>query len=348
MITVFIIIAFVLSLIGILEDYIPDKYKMMVLLGICFLLFCLAGFREIGFDNDSENYNTLYVHFGEDFLTKEVSFLFFSWFFNFFTQDVHIIFILYAILGIFTKVSGFRALSKDLWFVPMAIYFGNYFILHEMTQIRAGVAAGFFLMSLPSLADGNKRKCALYLLAALCFHYSSIILFSVLFLNNKELKVWHRYALAAVVPIGYFLFFTNLCVTSLPIPYLSEKIEYYEQMRDKGLMGTDINVFNSLYLLKIAIYYYMLLMYDVVNYHNKYTPLLIKILAISLFSFLYLSPIPIMAFRVMELFGVVDIILFSNIVYTVKPYWLSRSIAVCVGIVYIVINIYVVELLHEL
>ncbi|WP_256742632.1 EpsG family protein, partial [Cronobacter sakazakii] len=44
--------------------------------------------------------------------------------------------------------------------LSLIIYIAFYYILHDMTQIRAGVAAGLFLLAIRELASGKNIKAA--------------------------------------------------------------------------------------------------------------------------------------------------------------------------------------------
>lgn len=346
MITLLLLFSIIIAILVMIESK-QSKYNVYIYLAIGILLICYAGLRQVGFDNDSENYEYTFKHYDQETILKEVSYTFFAWFLNLFTDDVHFLFMIYATLGVSTKFIAFKRIFKDFWFLPIIVYLGNYYILHDMTQIRAGVASGIFLMSLKPLAEGDKKKTAIYYLCALFFHYSSLILFPLLLLNNNDLKKWQKWLLISIVPVSYIMYFAHIEITAIPIPYISDKMDTYMTMRDKGLLGESINVFNATFLLKIFIYYFIIYFYQTIYKFNKYLPLLLKILALSIFSFLFLSPLPVMAFRIMEFYSIVDILLFSSIVYVFKQEWLGKLFVICVGIGYLLLSIYYLEFLHE-
>lgn len=81
-------------------------------------------------------------------------------------------------------------------------------------------------------------------------------------------------------------------------------------------------------------------MYDLIKEHNKYLPLMIKLMALSLFSFTALSSLPVLAFRISELYGIVEIILFTNIFYTVQPKLLAKIIVITISITLFCISVF--------
>lgn len=63
---------------------------------------------------------------------------------------------IYAILGVTLKLIAIRRYSL-LPIFSIFTYISMYFILHEMTQIRAGVATAIFLFALEDIKDRNLK-----------------------------------------------------------------------------------------------------------------------------------------------------------------------------------------------
>lgn len=346
MITLLIAIIIITAIFAIFEEYL-EPYKKYIYAALAIILIATATFRPVGFDNDSTNYEYFFTHNDDKSLTfaVEFSFLQISRILRFFVDNVHIIFLFYAILGVSLKFEAIRRLSPIL-FLPVVIYLGNYFILHEMTQIRAGVASGLLLLSIPYLAERKWKQTLTCWFIALFFHYSSAALFLLVFLNNKDISNKWKIILASIIPIGYILYFLGVnVITTLPIPYIGNKIEAYQDLKAKGIIGDEINVFNAVFLVKEAIFLYLLYMYDTVKQFNKYLPLMLRIMALSIFSFLIFAPLPVLAFRISELYGIVDIILFTNIYYTIRPSILSKIIVCIIGFSLFAINVFYAKLL---
>lgn len=323
------------------------KYRRYVFIGIGLVLISFAAFRPIGFDNDSEQYELNFYHYDSPnvILFVEFTYRWLSRYLSYIVNDVHIVFLFYAILGISLKLEAIKKLSS-VWMLPLLVYMGNYYILQDLTQIRAGVASGILLASIVPLADNDKRKCIFMWLIAFCFHYSSIILFPLLLLDNKNLTVKYRVALAMLIPAGYVIFFSGIdFLTILPFGFAQDKINVYQSLKDKGIAGEDINVFGWVFLVKVMIYLYTLFMYETVYAYNKYIPILLKIMGLSIFLFLALGQLPVLSFRLSELYGVVDIIIFANIYYIVKPAFVSKIIVAIIGFSMLAINVFYTGLL---
>ena len=166
---------------ALIESHIQDNQKNQLMLFFLVPLVLTAGLREVGLDPDSENYEMVYRNYYTATATgnTEFTYVLLSAFLNLFTNDVHILFILYAIMGVGLKLLAIRK-TTEFTFLSLAIYISFYFCVHEMTQIRTGVLSGMFLLSLTLIAEG-KRKWALFLiLAGSCFHVSGLALLPLL------------------------------------------------------------------------------------------------------------------------------------------------------------------------
>ena len=200
------------------------------------------------------------------------------------TDDVHFLFLFYAIIGITLKFYAIQRLSTFL-FLPLVIYFGNFFILHDYIQIRVSVASAFLLLSIIPLSQGKKGQGALCFLAAAFFHYSAIVLFLILFFNNKPLTTTWKLFLLSIVPVGVLLFFLHLdFVSFLPIPFFQEKAEMYQQLVDQGLFE-ETSLKSPFIWTKTAALFYILYYYDYIQERCPYLPLILKITGLSLISF---------------------------------------------------------------
>jgi len=324
------------------------QYNKAIYISICVILILCAGFKEIGFDNDSENYEYFFLNYDDPYiqLAVEYSYLLIARIANTFTDDVHIMFLLYSGIGISLKMTAIKRFS-ELWFLPLLVYMGNYYVLHDLTQIRACVVSGIFLMTLLPLAEGKKRLVALLILVCCFFHYSSLALLPVLFLNNNELSKRSRIIWAMLVPVGYLICFAGINImTDIPIPYIGDKLAGYQELSERGIKGSEINIFNAVFVVTWFTYLYILYFYDTVIKHNKYLPIMLKLTGISVFSFLVLSFLPVLSFRISELYGIAEIFIFANIYYTIKPAWLAKSVVAIVGIAMFMINAFYAEFLH--
>lgn len=333
-----VILLFVLvSILSYLEKYM-GKYKLPIYLCLGLILIVLAGTREVGIDPDSINYESAYHNYysAQKSADMDFSFLWLSSLFSNFTNDVHIIFLFYATLAIILKFIAFRKLS-GLWFLPIVVYLSYYYELHEMTQIRTGVLSGLFLLSIFYMAEG--RKFTAFLLMIVLggfFHISSLMLLPLLFLSNNEMTPKYRLLWAAVIPAAYvFHFFFSAIIMSVDLPYIGDKLAVYQAAEEKGIANVSVNIISPLHLFTTFLFYYLLFFYDTIKAENKYFPLLIKIFAIGVACYTAFAFLPVLAERASYQFRVVTIILYTNIIYTLRPKWFGMLIVILVAFVYL-------------
>lgn len=330
-----------LLLFGIITFFVLSPFKnrkraqvVYYMLGIC--LVCIAGFRPSGIDMDYYNYIDHFNNYSEVVLL-EPTFKFISWLVNITIGPLPVyLFLIYSIIGVGLKLLAIRQLSS-LCFLVLLVYLSEFFLLHEMTQIRAGVASGFLLLALKPLYERNFRLFFTYSVFATLFHYSGIILFPLWLLNNKHQKLFQIWA----VPIALSIYILDInIITTLPIPFVREKMLVYQNLKDAGGdMHGHINVFNAVYMVKVFVYYIMIWKYDLLQNKNKYFVLLLKIYGLSLFFLPLLASIPVFAFRLSELYGIVGIILIPMLYYVFSPKILSRILLVSFCFVLLLISV---------
>ena len=253
------------------------------------------------------------------------------------------LFVVYAVLGVSAKVYGIRLFTKYV-FLSLLVYISHYYILHELTQIRVGGASGFFIIALYFLTTRDYVKFFIFILIAGYFHYSAFLALPLCLIYNDSRKI-NLYIL--LIPIGYIIYFTGSSViVQLPIPYVQEKVRVYEELKDAGFNESDkINVFNALFLMRIAIFIFIFFFRKKIALQYDKIYLLLKVYSIALFTFTALASIPAFAFRIQELFGVVEILLFPCIVYIFKDKFVGFAIVVLIALSLLSLDIFYGKLL---
>lgn len=307
------------------------KYFQYLYIFIGFILIIYTAFRD---GNAVADYNT-YLDYYEDYADSlvEPSFVFISFLVHHTFNNPIWVFIVYAILGVTLKFIAIKQLSK-LAFLSVLIYMSYFFILHELTQIRVGVASGMLLLCIKPLYERNLKRFLLYAFIATLFHFSAIIIFVFWFLNPFKIN---RLLYSALIPIGYVAYFLKLNVVYIvPIPYIQEKIDIYMKL----INNQEINVFNLVYLMKCLIFYYFLYFLPKLETCNQYIILLLKLYAISLFSFTFFAIIPVLGFRISELIGIVEIVTLPFIYYTIAPRKISKLLVLGIVLAFSYVQIF--------
>ena len=334
----YIIIALfiVAGMCSLVEHHLKDNQRTTLLVFFLLALVLEAGLREVGLDADSDNYEMVYRNYYSSSATENVEFTFIaiSAFFNFFTKDVHLLFLTYALLGVGLKLLTIRK-TTDLVFLSVATYICYYFCVHEVTQMRTGVLSGFFLLSLYFWAEGKTKIAFLLVAIGSCFHVSGLILLPILFLKNRDFSRKGKIFWSCMIPAGYMIYLVGVGVLMvLDIPFIGAKLASYQQAESTGQYGAGVNVFGPLYLLNVAIFYYLMYFSGTITQRNKYFPLLMKVFALGMCAFAALSFVTIIALRVSLLMRIVSVLLFPFIAYTIKPKWAGVVVVLLLDFIY--------------
>ena len=316
-----------------LEDYIK-RYRSFLYILMGFVMVLIAGLREIGLDPDSENYEYSFQHYyqSSEMGMVEPSFTLISAVLNVFTDNVHLLFLVYAFLGVTIKLYAFKK-NLQCIFVPMMLYISFYFVLHEMTQIRAGVVSALFLLAVYHIAKKEKRKALLLIIVGSFFHYSSLALLPTLMFGNKDFNRKENIMIALLIPLSYLIYFGGISMLlNTDIPLIGNKLAIYQQAMEKGKMTVNINVFDPVHLVSVMLFYYTLYFRKTITAFNENYNVVIKIVALGLFLHTSLAFLPVLALRISQLYCIVNIFLFSGIVYTVKQKWMGITILVLLSI----------------
>lgn len=331
---IIIILFFIVAILSLIEEKV--KRQQMILISVFFvvLLIVFAGLREVGIDYDSANYESAYNQYdtveGVDF-----SFLFISHLLNKISNDVHLLFLLYASIGVGLKYLSIRKMSTSL-FVPIMVYVCYYYEMHECMQIRSGILGGFYLLSIIYIAEKRKGIAFLLLLIGSFFHISGLVLLPILFLSNKEFNTKTKTFWCMLIPFSYFIHFVGInFIVSSNLPYIGSKLEIYQRMHENGTSELGINVFSPLLLMNIMMFYYLMYFSKTIEASNKYFPLMIKCFAIGISSYMFFSFLPVLSSRINILYDTVSIVLFSNVAYTIKPRYASITLLIAFCFLYL-------------
>lgn len=332
-----IIFIFILLIPLCLLDERIKKIRMPMYLCIGALLILLAGFREVGLDPDSINYENSFLHYTSKSTSESVegSYMLISQLVHLFTDDVHGLFLVYAFLGVSLKMVAFRKMSS-LWFLPMLIYVSYFYELHELTQIRTGVLSGLFLLAIPALAEKRRWQATLIILLGCLFHISGIVLFPLLFLSNRPINNKWKWVWAMVIPIGYVVYVSGMTILmNTSLPYIGNKLALYQASAEKGTGSVFVNVFSPFQMMNILMFYYLFFFQGTISKFNKYFPIMLRIFAVGMFCFTAFAFVPVVGQRLSLLYRTVTIILFSNIYYTMRPKWLAVLLVAFVMLIFL-------------
>lgn len=343
MLLVLLLLFVVIALLAFMEERLLPLPRALLFAGAALVLALVAGFRPDDFDRDYDSYVALYR--GRFDVTIEVTFMLIVTVIRTLYDSITLMFVVYALLALAVLYVAVRRLT-DLWFLTLLMYVATYYLLHGMNQIRVGVAAGFFLLALPYLRSGARGKYALLALCAMLFHYSAGLLFCLAGFGTAPLKRWQVWGYAAIIPVAYLIYILHMDVlVMIPIPYIEEKLRLYQTLQSLGEWD-EINVFNLVLLVKIAMTYYIFWYRKLIETYTPYVNILLKVEILSIAAFVSLYTLPVLAFRISELLGIVEIVLFPLIGYTIKPDVVGKLVVVSVAAILMVISIFYNQIVY--
>jgi len=303
-----------------------------------FLLICISGFRIGDKMPDYATYTGLYsmVTSATIVYLIEPSFIFIAQLANLIAKgEVVFLFLIYAAIGVSLKFIAIKKFSNFLFF-SVFIYISNYFILHEMIQIRAGVASALILISLSYSYNRDKKKFIFLILIATFFHFSSIIFLPLWFLKPNSFK---KHIYIYLIPLAYIIHFTNLntlLVNSIFVN-LNIKQSYINPYRAERL---QINVFGIFIITRIIIFIYFAMFAESIKRHNKYFYILIKFYGIGVFTYIAMASYPEIAVRIAQTLFVSEIIIIPTLIYTFTNKNIAKLAVFFYGLLAFLLNLY--------
>lgn len=342
MVVILLIFFIVISLLVLyLPRYEQMKRIFFVFIGIC--LIANSGLRG-PVDNDYAGYVKYYTYVEDGFAVEPTFYLISYIIKNILFDNIIFLFLIYAILGVTLKMIAIKQLT-ELWFLSLLIYLSFFYVLQDMTQIRAGVATGMLLLCIKPLFERNFKRFILYATIAVMFHYSAILILPLWFLRPVKINV---ILYGSLIPIAYCFHFLDISFSRLlpliPVDAIQSKAQLYIDIT-KNMQSEGTNVFNIIQVLKCLLSFLFLWKINLITIHNKYAPLLLKIYILSAVFFLLFSDISGFGFRGSELLGIVEIILIPLIVYIFYPLRWASFFLIIIAAIMMYVNLFHTKLI---
>lgn len=299
---------------------------------ILFIIY--ASFKDVNSVKDANTY--IHALRGEEFIL-EPSFHVIAFIVNTFLGAQPIfLFLIYSLIAIPIKGKAILKISY-LPIFSLLIWFSDLYLVQELTQIRVGIAGGIFLLSLPSLYQRKFKKYIFFTLAATFFHVSAILMLFLWFVSSKKINsiAWIFVSLLtfvwALLRIDLFGF-----IKYIPIEGLVFKYEAYTRLMEE----TEQPIFSPLVIAKFVIILFMISRIQLMQKHNKYVILMLKIMFISIMARSLFATNTSVAFRISEFFGVIEITLIPCIYYVVKHHVMKYGLICFVAFAFMFIRIF--------
>ncbi len=289
--------------------------NFLILFFCCFLLIILAGFRPLEYFLDTAEYIRI-TNTPEQILEIEPTF----WLINsintiFLGGEEQILFLLYAILGVSIKVYVINKNSLTPY-LSLFTYISMFYILQEMTQIRAGVAIGLVFLALEDIAKKKKINFFIKMFIAILFHYSSIIMLLIYFLSAKKINIIFYIILpivGSIIGLTTIPYEGIIFLSKFSPEFLSVKINLYLNQYENGL-SRELNPFSIGNFFLLIIYYINLYLLTKYKNFDEYYILCVKLFGFGFFILFSFYFIETFAYRIINFLFFSLIFLLPNIV----------------------------------
>lgn len=334
MLIVLLVVILALAVISFYSENLPESYHKYILWGTIVVLVVICMMRPGSYDSDYLNYEKYFYSFDslKTKLSVEPTFLWISEKVYYAGGTLRIVIYIYALLSIPLKLYSLRKLTDGtVYILTLIVYVGNYFMLHDCEQFRIAAALAFGMYAIYLKSQENRWWIVLALLGT-SFHSTLALLFITLFFCPKELTRCWKIILCVMIPFGVLLWIFKInLIAVLPIPYIETKLKLYELAIANG-KHPDVRVLNAMVFLRIFLFYYIIYYYDNIIPRLKCLPILLVCDALSIFTWFALSEMSVIAVRISQLYGFVEVILFACIYRTIRPYWAGKLIIVLIAL----------------
>lgn len=323
---IYFIVFFMLSTIGLLKCHYNLK-KELVLPIVAFILIFFAAFRGEYVDKDYQNYLESFSEFlgPLDYFKNMGDWFFYEPFFYLipsilktigFPHFEIFVFLFFSVLAVSINVRNIEKFSS-FPILTIVTWFGFYFLLHELTQIRAAVATGLMLHCMYLHYHKNYFKFLIVFLIALMFHYSSLLILPILLINPFKFSLKIN---LSILLLSLFLGFIHSDIFIRPV-FLIDAAFVKKLTLTLQAMNEDensINFFNPMFIGQVFITIWLFFNHHLLIKENKYSYILLKLQLLSIVSLCAFSSIAFIAYRISEFYGIVSIFTIPLLVFTFR------------------------------
>lgn len=211
-------------------------------------------------------------------------------------NNYYLLFFVFALISIPLRVYLLNKFSPVFW-GSIIVYLSNWYILHDLIQIRAGVASALLIIIVYFSYKRNLKFFLLFYFLSICFHYSAI-LFGLIWFVSRKYNPKNFFLLLMFSYLIYFVKFSWVpLIQYIPFFSISSLLTQYA-----GREAYGNNPFNLIQLGRIALAIFFFL--NIRKERNRY-PWYIFFLKVYVLGLCFLplfSSLSGVALRTMELF----------------------------------------------
>lgn len=243
---------------------------------------------------------------------------------------------LLAFIAVFIKTKVIISFAKNGWAVGfgMLIYLFTFYLLHDFTQIRAGLAIAFIFLAVRALVDGDRTHFVLLVVLAAGFHSSAVMAFLLLLPHRSSRARWVDWGLFAISIVVFAQATRGVFVGAALVDVLAKfdpRLALYISSADSG-QSEAANPFSISALLLLALAFSLIgvefnqWQISKLNKRDVYAIVLARRSILIGLSFLAsLSPIPELALRLLEI-NIALLPILAAIVFSRQGWMLQKSL----------------------
>lgn len=302
------------------------KFRAILLFILVLFLTLFSGTRTPNVDHDYQNYTQWIDSIGNSYNDailqgKDIGFILLYQFSSLFSESYILFFCLICLLSLIFKWKFSTSIYNGRFCILIFfLIFSRFYILHDMTQVRAGMAIAMSSYGIVLLTKGKRKYGIILVSLAGLIHLSSLFLMVVygLYLCVKNKKLISP--LMMLLPIAG-LFMGEALKTVLPL-LNAERLNIY---LSGGYATEKISLLSFYYLIRIIVFYFLMIFF----FHQikKEQRICLFFSSMSLFFHAALVWNDAVALRVVEILGLFDIATFTfPLLFLNKS---SRQIYIC-------------------
>lgn len=218
--------------------------------------------------------------------------------------------ILLAIYGLLSIGMHLYAILRNSPNIMLStvIYMSLFFVLHDVIQIRAGVALAIMMFAIRYIYE---RKWQIYfplVFLAILFHNSAVVFLPFYFMPHQNLN---RYVWGGILMVALILGLLGYQIGSLsrfiPLGIIESYVESYMDNKEYAPSNTPSYMRMVARALECIIGLVMIIRYKTIQEHYPYAVICIQMFVFSEIFYLLCGDIPVLQNRMGELFGTFNI-----------------------------------------
>ena len=289
-----------------------ERRRQYVYLGLLFALIIIATIFSSGYSRDSLFYVRMFERYGStgwaglehEILQRELFILVLTKVLTYAGLGHIFLFLVHAVISLSVKFYLIKEHSKNL-VISLAFFISYFFILHDCTQLRFGMAVTFLYLGLHYLSQNKRLMFALVvLMSTVLFHVASIVFLVMLLFTSQKSLYW----ILGMILFAVLIYPVNL--NDVALLATDRLISHFD------IQGTFLNKLNA-YILNpsadihlglfdrqvLPVYFVAIVIYGYRDKFSQFESLSYKALLLSIFFYILFHNTVDIQVRFSDMFG---------------------------------------------